>query len=206
MKKKNKISIYVYALIIFVISVFFYWLQAYGHKSLHPFKNLNYAKTEEKEDRDTSKKLSTELVSINQKSECDLFKKNYAHLDELKKNKKLDLRFENIHKKIDRNIYRLRHFYKDGDEGEIETFLVYLEDQKERTRIIEKSSYKKGPFYLKIETTKGQILYHEEGVNLSENDSGNLFLHYINNQIMGMQGVLQNENEDKNIDCRFQQE
>lgn len=191
---------------IIVVGVFFYWLQSYGHKSLNAFRAFSPIKIQEKEDLDYSKKLTSELLLVNQKSDCEILKKPYAHLDKLKKNEALDLRFENTHKKIENKIYRLRHFFKDGDEGEIETFLVYLEDKAEMARIIEKSSYTKGQLYTKIETTKGKILYHEEGVNLSENVSGTLFLHYINNQLMGMQGVLQNQNEHKNIDCRFQQE
>lgn len=191
---------------ILIIGVFFYWLQSYGHKSLNAFRILTPVKLQEKEDLAYSKKLTRELVLVNQKSDCEILKKPYAHLDELKKKEQLDLRFENTHKKIGDKIYRLRHFYKDGDEGEIETFLVYVEDKTEMARIIEKSSYTKGVLYIKVEEQKGKILYHEEGVNLTENVSGTLFLHYINNQLMGMQGVLQNQNDHKNIDCRFQQE
>ncbi|MDD4975624.1 MAG: hypothetical protein PHY93_14805 [Bacteriovorax sp.] len=204
MEKKKKI--FLYAPMILIIGVFFYWLQSYGHKSLNAFRELTPTKTQEKEDLAYSKILTSELFLVNQKSDCEILKKPYARLDELKKTEKLDLRFENTHKKIANKIYRLRHFYKDGDEGEIETFLVYLEDKAEMARIIEKSSYTKGTLYTKIEEAKGAILYHEEGVNLSENVSGTLFLHYIKNQLMGMQGVLQNQNDHKNIDCRFQQE
>ena len=189
---------------IIIIGAFFYWLQLYGNKSINAFRSITPFKIQEREDQAYSKKLSSELVLINQKSDCEILKTPYAHLDELKKNEKLDLRFENTHKKVDNKIYRLRHFFKDGDEGEIETFLVYLEDKAEMARIIEKSSYSKGPLYTKIEEAKGKILYHEEGVNLSE--SGTLFLHFINNQLMGMQGILENQNDHKNIDCRFQQE
>jgi hypothetical protein len=52
-------------------------------------------------------------------------------------------------KKIGGTIYRLRHFFKDGDEGEIETFLVYQEDQNETPSIVEKSHYNKGKLYKK---------------------------------------------------------
>ena len=61
---------------------------------------------------------------------------------------KLVPRFENIHKKVEQTIYRLRFFYKDGEEGEIENFLVYKEDSSENPHLIEKSPYKKGPLYL----------------------------------------------------------
>lgn len=191
---------------ILVIGGFFYWLQGYGHNSLHNFKTHSPHKIEEKEDQAFSKKLTSELVIVNQKTECEILKARYFQLDQVKKTEKIDLRFENTHKQIEKKIYRLRHFFKDGDEGEIETFLVYLEDRAEMARIIEKSAYKKGTLYKKIEEASGITLYHEEGINLNENVSGSLFLHYINNQLMGMQGVLQNQNDHKNIDCRFQQE
>ncbi|MDO9182740.1 MAG: hypothetical protein Q7U04_10040 [Bacteriovorax sp.] len=191
---------------IIIINIFFYWLQNFGHKRLNASRNTNPIITQDTEDLALTKNLARELILINQKTDCEKLKKDYAHLDELKKNEKLDLRFENIHKKIDSKIYRLRHFFKDGDEGEIETFLVYLEDKSEMAKIIEKSTFTKGVLYKKIEEAKGHVLYREEGVNLSENVSGTLFLHFINNQLMGMQGVLQTQEDHQNIDCRFQQE
>jgi hypothetical protein len=116
------------------------------------------------------------------------------------KNQFNQLRFENIHKKIGPNIYRLRHFFKEGDESEIETFLVYLEDHEENARIVEKSTYKKGQLFLKIEKTEGEIIYHEEGLNHGED----LFLHYINNQLREAQGQSDNNPDFKDLDCHFQ--
>jgi hypothetical protein len=155
--------------------------------------------------KNDSRPLSEQpLVAL--KSDCNKLKKSYLHLDELRTKSKLDLRFENTHKEVGGKVYRLRHFYKDGPEGEIETYLVYQEDQNENAKIIEKSSYKKGNLYSKIELNKGKILYHEEGVDLPQNGSDVLFLHYINNQLMGMQGTVNSQNEAENIDCRYQQE
>lgn len=131
---------------------------------------------------------------------CNTLKTTYANLEWLKKNKRPDLRFNNTHKKIGTKIYRLRHFFKDGDEGEIETYLVYLEDSLENASIVEKSSYQKGKLYLKIEAQEGQILYREEGLNLGEH----LFLHYVNNQLSSAQGIGP-ENSKEFVDCRFQQ-
>lgn len=131
---------------------------------------------------------------------CNTLKTTYANLEWLKKNKRPDLRFNNTHKKIGTQIYRLRHFFKDGDEGEIETYLVYLEDSLENASIVEKSSYQKGKLYLKIEAQEGQILYREEGLNLGEH----LFLHYVNNQLSSAQGIGP-ENSKEFVDCRFQQ-
>ena len=133
-------------------------------------------------------------------STCEKVKASYSHLDSLIKNNLSQLRFENIHKKIGSSIYRLRHFFKDGDEGEIETFLVYLEDFEENAKIVEKSTYNKGQLFLKIEKTKGEIIYHEEGLNFKED----LFLHYINNQLRGAQGQTDGSTDFMNLDCHFQ--
>lgn len=157
--------------------------------------------------RSAPQSSSASVAKLNLNSEatlpqaaCNTLKKSYANLEWLKKNQRPDLRFNNIHKKIGTQIYRLRHFFKDGDEGEIETYLVYLEDSLENARIVEKSSYKKGKLYLKIESLEGQILYREEGLNLGEH----LFLHYVNNQLSSAQGIGP-ENSKEFVDCRFQQ-
>lgn len=131
---------------------------------------------------------------------CDKIRKAYSHLNSLIKNQSNDLRFENIHKKIGSNIYRLRHFFKDGDEGERETFLVYLEDFEENAKIVEKSTYQKGRLFLKVEKSEGEIIYHEEGIN----HGNNLFLHYINNQLREAQGQSDENVEFVGLDCHFQ--
>jgi len=143
--------------------------------------------------------MSTQEAASPQ-SVCLDLKQTYSNIEWLKNTQKLDLRFNNTHKKIGSQIYRLRYFFKDGDEGEIETYLVYLEDSLENAKIVEKSSYKKGKLFLKIESFPGEILYREEGLNLGDN----LFLHYINNQLMSAQGLEENASK-KFINCRFQQ-
>jgi len=168
-----------------------------GLSNLSPVQNIV--------DQSTIKKSSPDLASVKQRSDCEILKQTYIDLGQLKKNHKLVLRFENIHKKIGQTIYRLRFFYKDGDEGEMENFLVYQEDSSENPHIIEKSFHKKGPLYLKIEKANGNILYTDNGFNLADDNSENLLLHYSNDKIMGMQGVLQNLDVLKNIDCHFQQ-
>lgn len=145
-------------------------------------------------------KLNLNSVAAMPQAACNTLQKSYANLEWLKKNQRPDLRFNNTHKKIGTQIYRLRHFFKDGDEGEIETYLVYLEDSLENASIVEKSSYQKGKLYLKIEAQEGQILYREEGLNLGEH----LFLHYVNNQLSSAQGIGP-ENSKEFVDCRFQQ-
>lgn len=143
---------------------------------------------------------NSNLAAALPQAACNTLQKSYASLEWLKKNQRPDLRFNNIHKKIGTQIYRLRHFFKDGDEGEIETYLVYLEDSLENARIVEKSSYQKGKLYLKIEAQEGQILYREEGLNLGDH----LFLHYVNNQLTSAQGIGPS-NSKEFVDCRFQQ-
>ncbi len=110
---------------------------------------------------------------------CSVGKLKYNDLSQLKKENPPLFRFSNIHKKIGGTIYRLRHFFKDGDEGEIETFLVYQEDQNETPSIVEKSHYNKGKLYKKIEDSTGELLYQEEGYNLEQDT----FLHYINGKL-----------------------
>jgi hypothetical protein len=139
-------------------------------------------------------------ADTNTNSTCEEVKLSFSDLNSLIKNNLSQLRFENIHKKIGSHIYRLRHFFKDGDEGEIETFLVYVEDFEENAKIVEKSTYSKGHLFLKIEKSKGDIIYHEEGLNFGEN----LFLHYIDNQLREAQGQPDGNTDFKNLDCHFQ--
>jgi hypothetical protein len=123
--------------------------------------------------------------------ECDELKKTFAQMPH---DSAYTLRFSNVHKSIGKTIYRLRHFFKDGDENEIETFLVYKEDSQERASIVEKSTRTKGSHYLKIENAPGQIIYHEEGYSSTDE----VFLHYINNKLEGLQS--------DETDCKYQQE
>jgi hypothetical protein len=194
--KKNKFQ--TIALMTLVISTSLYLILSSNNTSIQSWQDN---KAQQSEDGGTQNiSPNPLLVSTLQGQEkrlhqtvCEEAKKTYDNLDLLKKKNKLDLQFENTHKKVLTNIYRLRRFYKDGDEGEIETFLVYLENIEGNAKLIEKTPYKKGPLFLKIERYDGEIIYHEEGLNLNDD----LFLHYINNQLMGLEG--------KNIDCRFQQ-
>lgn len=180
---------------ILIISAFFYWLKNYAHNSLFGANITTVVSQQSKPQTPSTQEIESNKASITSKNDCDLFKQPYLNLEKLRSDKKLNSRFENIHKRIDNKVYRLRRFFKDGDEGEIETYLTYVEDKDETARVVEKSSYKKGDFFKEIESAKGQIIYHEEGLNVSDN----LFLHYINNELKGMQGVF----ETKNVDCRF---
>lgn len=200
MNRKNKRAFYKNALLILFIGVVFYRIKTWNPNHSIYWSNSQLSSHDKIEDLVALKKSSPALVAPELSSSCEFLKKTYGDLRELKKGQKLILRFENIHKKIDQAIYRLRFFYKDGDEGEIENFLVYREDSSETPHIIEKSAYKKGPIYTKIEKAQGNILYRENGFNLNEDKSSNLFLHYSNDKIIGLQDAPQN------IDCHFQQE
>jgi hypothetical protein len=139
--------------------------------------------------------VTTEMRNEKQSTECHQLKTKQPLLVDQLKNPSVDLRFENIHKKIQDKIYRLRSFYKDGDEGDIKTFLVYLEDQDENALIVEQSKYKKGTLFQRIEKSEGEILYTEQGLNLDKN-----FFHYINNRLVGIQ------NDETMLNCQFQQD
>lgn len=131
---------------------------------------------------------------------CETLKSKYYQFETVKKNEQLDLRFENIHKRVGNEVYRLRRFFKDGDEGEIESFLVYQENSEGEAQIIEKSVHKKGVIFLNIEKTSGELLYREVGLNLT----GGQFLHYINDHLSSAEGIFNNIDK-KFIECRFQQ-
>lgn len=110
-------------------------------------------------------------------------------------------RFTNIHKNINGQIFRLRTFFKEHAEGETPVYLVYKEDQNEEAHIIEKSEYKKGREFLKVEKAKGEILYTEKGLSIGEDQS--FFVHYINSELKGFQGSFPLNPSLANVDCRF---
>lgn len=136
---------------------------------------------------------------------CQGLRAKYQSLAEVKKSYKTDTRFFNIHKKVDGITYRLRYFFKDGNEVEIPTYLLYKEDQNDEEHIIESKARKKGPMYLKIEAAIGDITYTEEGLNVGADQD--LFLHYVNKKLELVQGNMDgdkalNASEDF-IDCKF---
>lgn len=122
---------------------------------------------------------------------CEVFKTSHADLNLLKQNDKPDIRYQNTHIKMGEKTYRLRRFFKDGDENEIESFLVYLENAQGDPELIEKKTYKKGKLYLKLEAAKAPVIYQEVGLNLANN----LFLQYINGQLKMIQG--------QSLNCQF---
>ena len=60
-----------------------------------------------------------------------------------------------------------------------------------------------GKFYSDILKMENTIIYHEEGITLADNTIEPLFLHYINNNLIGTQGKKRSNSPDKEIDCRF---
>jgi hypothetical protein len=123
---------------------------------------------------------------------CVQYKTQYDNLTALKKTYPLSISFENIHLNYEDKTYRLRHFFKDSPEGIRETFLTYLEDQNDHPHIIEKSLFIPGPWYKKLLKEHDSIIYHEEAYTIA---SSNIFIHYINQKLIGVQGDL--------IDCVF---
>jgi thiol-disulfide isomerase/thioredoxin len=132
---------------------------------------------------------------------CQSIRATYQDIDEVKKVEKISIRFVNTHKKVDTIVYRLRFFYKDSNENEIANYLVYKENQNDEDILIEKSTYKKGKLYLKIEAALGEILYTEEGLNLGIDQD--LFLHYENKRLKDIQGVSPLPGEKDFIECRY---
>ena len=132
---------------------------------------------------------------------CDSMKASYINIDEVKKKEKIDIRFVNIHKKVDGIVYRLRYFLKESSESEIPTYLVYKENQNDEDILTEKSAYKKGKLYNKIEKSTGDILYTEEAMNIGQEQD--LFLRYENRALRDLQGVSTLQGEKDLIECQF---
>ena len=132
---------------------------------------------------------------------CQIMLGHYKNIDEVKKIEKVSVRFLNIHKKVDGIVYRTRFFYKDSAENEIPTYLLYKEDQNDEEHLIEKTSYKKGPQFLKIEKAQGEIIYTEEGMNIGTDQD--MFLHYENKILKDLQGVRPTPEAKDFIECRY---
>ncbi len=112
---------------------------------------------------------------------------NQYPLATLKSNHASELRMRNKHLQVDGEIYRLRQFYDDGDEGERLTYLVYIEDADEFATIIERSPYKKGSKYLELEKRNAQILFEEEAYSVED-----LYMHYRNGKLIRAAGSFAN--------------
>jgi hypothetical protein len=121
---------------------------------------------------------------------CDQYKNQYGSLLKLKKlNKELTLNFENKHLVYDNHVYRLRHFFKDGENGSQEIYLVYLEDEEgdddhEHAQIIEKNFRTPGALYTKLLGENNSIIFHEIAYEVPVDK---IFLHYINGKLVGIQ-------------------
>lgn len=117
-------------------------------------------------------------------------------LSELKSTHQDELRMHNLHLRYDGEIYRLRQFYDDGDEGERLTYLVYIEDSDEFASIIERSPYKKGAKYLKLEQSYrrggAKLLFEELAYSVD-----GLYLHYRNGKLVHAAGTL----NDSHLEC-----
>lgn len=140
--------------------------------------------------------LPTDQSSTTSSPECLKLNNLYSKLEAIKKMPSATLRYQNIHKRMDGSIYRLRFFYKDGAENERKHFLVYKENQSldgEEAEIVEKSPYKKGPLYLKVERNNEEIVYNEEAFTIGSNQE--TFVVYINQKI--------NLIQIQNLECKF---
>lgn len=110
--------------------------------------------------------------------------------------------FRNVHKKINNTVYRLRFFYKDGDNGNVPTYLVYQEDKSDNEYIIESTPIKKGNIYKRIEKAQGEIIYDSEAYELK--DKNDLFIRYENGEVKELQGLLDIEAHERfPLDCIY---
>jgi hypothetical protein len=145
----------------------------------------------------------TSHQSEGKENECQSLYKKFENVSELKRTQKYSVRFVNYHKLVGGVKYRLRFFYKESNESEVPTYLLYKEDQNGDEHIVESTGYKKGKKYQFIENSDGETTYNEEGINLGLNQD--LFVHYINNKLEMLQGNFSDaqSSQKKFIDCNF---
>ncbi len=127
-----------------------------------------------------------------EKSECErkLDAIELSHpLTNLRLQKATERRMRNLHLQFEGEIYRLRQFYDDADEGERLTYLVYEEDEDEFATIIERTLYQKGPKYQELQQHfqegRAQKLFEEEAYSLD-----GLYLHYRGDKLIHAAGLV----------------
>lgn len=120
------------------------------------------------------KDLKTPPQDVN----CD---ESFLFYEENLKTQNTKLRFENLHLKIEDKIWRLRFFFDDGDEGEIPTYQVFLEDENEYTDLIESNKNSPGPKYKEISSKESELIYQEHGYLNEDKDE---FIHTENKKIL----------------------
>ncbi len=207
MKANKRLLIISGALTIIMIAGFFFYSQqsdspdhtpvdlsgeSVSVDTVNPDVNLSEAPSE----------AVTQHNAVNSKSIiCESMKASYGNIEEVKKKEKVEIRFVNTHKKVDGIVYRLRYFLKDSSESEIPTYLVYKENQNDEDILTEKSTYKKGKLYNRIEKSTGEIIHSEEAINIGlEQD---MFLHYENKVLKDLQGISPLPDVKDFIECRF---
>lgn len=205
MKSKKNILIIVLATLVAVRIMIVIFEKKADH-SIAPFSAIsNVETTPLNPDVNLSKApeeaVTSQNASISQDENCEIMFSQYKNLSEVQKVEKTSIRFVNIHKDVNGEIYRTRFFYKDASENEIPTYLLYKEDQHGVDHLIETSPYKKGKQYLKIEKALGSIIYTEEGVNVGVEQE--LFLHYENKALKDLQGIHALSPEKNFIECRY---
>lgn len=139
--------------------------------------------------------LQTQVVTtpiVFEKSECerklDAIEQSHP-LNNLRLQNATDQRMRNLHLQFEGEIYRLRQFYDDADEGERLTYLVYEEDEDEFATIIERTLYQKGPKYQELQqhyqAGRAQKLFEEEAYSVD-----GLYLHYRGDKLIHAAGLL----------------
>lgn len=138
-------------------------------------------------------------IKMRVQTECEqkLQKLEAAHpLQRLRAQGEAELRMRNLHLQFEGEIYRLRQFYDDADEGERLTYLVYEEDEDEFASIIERTLYQKGEHYQELERYyregQAQKLFEEEAFTVHA-----LYLHYRNDKLIHAAGTL----DDSHLEC-----
>jgi hypothetical protein len=196
--KKPTRLILVGLFILVTLSLFALYLLSRSTDSIIPELNssseINHDLMDHQNSLDTkSSQLNSKNTPVAIPEYCLQYKDKYKNLSEIKKQHQTNVRYQNLHKTIDGEVFRLRYFYKDGAEGERLQYLVYKENAQEEDILIETSPYKKGKQYLKVENALGEIIYFEEALTLGKDETP--YLVFTNGQLTHYQ--------ENDIDCRF---
>lgn len=198
---KNKFFISA-ALLIAAALFFFNFFQAdrTSNKITSYFKNHIDSNSKSSGDKILDKKNIIIKEAPTNSPICEQLEKEISDEQIALKNNSLNRRFENLHFKKDGEIFRLREFLDNTDEGDIKVYLVYSEDLEENTTIIESSKKNPGKLFINyknyIKSNPEYLLYQERGY---ESNSDDQYLIYQDGKISGFQGKFNNSP----IECHF---
>ncbi len=132
--------------------------------------------------------------------ECQNVLEKIKTEDLVKNNNNYSVRFENLHFKMDGDIFRTREFYDYAPEGEVKSYLVYSEDLEENTNLLEKSKNNPGKKFTEfknfMQNNPSSIIFFERGYESKDNQD---YLIYTNGTLAAFQGTY----KESKLECHF---